>query len=242
MQHQTQPDFMGALFIWCCMTWFFLMLVATPIPFQMLGGLVSLEFLFTRAIDRALWLRTERTAVMIIALGPLILNLLLSPLSPKLAFDRADAGSPAAALQDRYLKTFPGSRIVAVDSSGQSEQLVIRNGTQMFAAWLVWTGAMTIFLLAAYWSLVFTRWQRAGWHHSKSLWRPWLGMLMIQTPHLVPLVLLVVCAALRINPCEEGFLLFARHPVMSALALMALVLVVQPLSERNIRKLEFEFF
>jgi hypothetical protein len=67
-------------------------------------------------------------------------------------------------------------------------------------------------------------------------------MLMIQTPHLVPLVLLVACAALRINPCEESFLLFARHPVMSALALIALILVVQPLSEWNIRKLEFEFF
>jgi hypothetical protein len=23
MQHQTQPDFMGALFIWCCMIWLF---------------------------------------------------------------------------------------------------------------------------------------------------------------------------------------------------------------------------
>ena len=242
MQHQTQPDFMGALFIWCCMIWLFLMLVATPVPFQMLGGLVSLEFLFTRAIDRALWLRTERTAVMIIALGPLILNLLLSPLSPKLAFDRADAGSPTAALQDRYLKTFPGSRIVPGDGSGQSEQLVVRHGTQIVAAWLIWTGAVIIFLVAAYWSLVFTRWQRAGWHHNKSRWRPWLGTLMIQTPHFVPPVLLVVCAALRINPCEESFLLFARHPVMSALALIALVLVVQPLSERNIRKLEFEFF
>src|SRR5260221_14769574 len=64
MQHQTQPDFMGALFIWCCLICFFLMLVATPVPFQMLGGLVSLEFLFTRALDRGLWLRTERTAVM----------------------------------------------------------------------------------------------------------------------------------------------------------------------------------
>jgi len=80
---------MGALFVWGCMIWFFLMLVATPLPFQLLGGLVSLEFLFTRAVDRGLWLRTERAAVMIIVLGPLILNLLLSPLSPKLAFDRA---------------------------------------------------------------------------------------------------------------------------------------------------------
>ena len=242
MPHQTQPDFIGALFIWCCMIWLFLMLVATPVPFQMLGGIVSLEFLFTRAIDRALWLRTERTAVMIIALGPLILNLLLSPLSPKLAFDRADAGSSAAMLQERYLGIFPGSQIVAADASGQSEQLVIRHGTQLFAAWLVWAGTALIFLVAGYWSLVFTQWQRAGWHHSKSRWRPWLGLAMIQTPHLAPLAMLVVCAALRINPCEESFLLFSRHPLAMALALIALILVVQPLSERNLKKLEFEFF
>lgn len=242
MQHQTQPDFMGALFIWCCMIWFFLMLVATPVPFQLLGGLVSLEFLFTRAVDRGLWLRTERAAVMIIALGPLILNLLLSPLSPKLAFDRADAGSPAAALQERYLKIFPGSQLVAVDSSGQTEQLVIKHGTQMFAAWLIWAGTVIMFLVAGYWSFVFTLWQRAGWHHSKSKWRPWLGVVMMQSPFCAPVAALVVCAAWRINPCEECFLFFARHPVAMTLALLALILAIQPWSERNIRKLEFEFF
>ena len=243
MQHQTQPDFMGALFVWGCMIWFFLMLVATPLPFQLLGGLVSLEFLFTRAVDRGLWLRTERAAVMIIALGPLILNLLLSPLSPKLAFDRADSASPAAlALQARYLNTFPGSEIVAADSSGQTGQLVIRHGTEMFAAWLVWAGMVVMFLVAGYWSFVFTHWQRAGWHHSKSKWRPWLGAVMIQSPVFVPVPALAVCAALRINPCEESFLFFARHPVAMTLALLALILVIQPWSERNIRKLEFEFF
>jgi hypothetical protein len=233
---------MGALFIWCCMIWLFLMLVATPLPFQMLGGLVSLEFLFTRAIDRARWLRTERVAVMIIALGPLILNLLLSPLSPDLAFDRADSGSAAAALQQRYLVAFPDSRWTSAGPSGQPGQLVIRHGTEMFAAWLVWSGTALIFLVAGYWSLVFTQWQRAGWHHSKSRWRPLLGVAMVQLPFCISLGLLVACAAWRINPIEDGFLFFAHHPVVMMLALIALILSVQSWSERNIRKLEFEFF
>jgi hypothetical protein len=242
MQHQTQPDFLGALFVWCCLIWFFLMLVATPLPFQMLGGLVSLEFLFTRAIDRARWLSTERTAVMIFTLGPLLLNLLFSPLSPKLAFDRAEAGTPAAALQERYLKIFPGSRMIAADAGGQTEQLVIRHGTELFAAWLLWAGTALVFLVAGYWSLVFTQWQRAGWHHSKSRWRPWLGFLMVQMPFYLPLAGLVACAVFRFNPSEECFLFFASHPVALTLGLIALILIVQPLSERNIRKLEFEFF
>ena len=241
MQHQPQADFIGPLFIWCCFIWFFFMLVATPLPFQTLGGLVSLEFLFTRAIDRARWLRTERTAVMIFALGPLLLNLLLSPLSPRLAFDCAEAGTPAVALQERYLKIFPGSQVIAADADGQTEQLVIRHGTEMFAAWLLWAGTALAFLVAGYWTFVFTRWQRAGWHHSKSVWRPWLGFLMVQTPFYVPLIGLVACAAWRFNPCEELFLFFARHPVALTLGLIALILLVQPLSERNIRKLEFEF-
>lgn len=207
----------------------------------MLGGLVSLEFVFTRAIDRSLWLRTERAAVMLIALGPLILNLVFSPLSPKLTFDRADPGSPAQWLQERFFNVFPGSQVVAADSSGQAEQLVIRHGTEMFAAWLVWAGTVMTFLVAGYWSLVFTQWQRAGWHHSNSKWRPWLGLVMIQSPFYVPLAVLVGCAALRINPCEESFLFFARHPVAMMLAMIALILLVQPWSERNIQKLEFEF-
>jgi len=241
MQHQTQPDFMGALFVWCCMIWFFLTLVATPLPFQMLGGLVSLEFLFTRAIDRRLWLRTERIAVIIIALGPLLLNFAFSPLSPKLSFDRAEAGTPGAVLQERYQQAFPGSRFVAAESSGPVEQLVVWHGTEMFAAWLVWAGTAIVFLVAGYWSLVFTQWQRAGWHHSSSKWKPWLGFVMVQSPFVAPLGLLVACAALRINPCEDGFLFFARHPFAMVLALIALILIVQPLSERNIKKLEFEF-
>jgi len=241
-QHAAQSDFMGALFVWCCMIWFFLMLVASPVPFQMLGGLVSLEFLFTRALDRGRYLRTERIAVMVIALLPLLLNLLLSPLSPKLAFDRAAAGSRAAALQERYLNIFPGSQVVAADANEQLEQLVIRHGTETVAAWLLWLGTVIVFLVAGYWTFVFTRWQRAGWHHSKSKWRPWLGFLMIQSPFYGPLIGLLICAAWRFNPAEECFLFFARHPVAMTLGMIALVLIVHPLSERNIRKLEFEFF
>jgi hypothetical protein len=240
-QPSATPDFLCALFVWCCLLWFFLTLVATPLPFQMLGGLVSLEFLFTRALDRARWLRTERLAVIVIALGPLFLNLLLSPLSPRLMFDRAEPGTPAAAVLERYQAIFPGSQVVAADPSGSPEQIVIAHGTEMFAFWLLWIGAVILFLVAAYWSVVFRQWQRGGWHHSKSRWRPWLGMLMIHTPIGAPVFLVFLCAAWRFNPCEQCYLYFAQHPLACCLALVALILGVQWLTERNIRKLEFEF-
>ena len=239
--HVRQNFWGGQLFLGCCIWWYFLMLVSTPLPFLVLGGATSLEFLFTRAIDRGLWLRTERTAVIIIGLGPVILNLVLSPLGPGLAFEPAASGSPAAMVQERYMQIFPASHLTKVDSAGNSEQLVISHGTEVFAAWLLWFGMLCIFLVAAYFSLAFTAWQRAGWHHSTSKRRPWLGAVMVNAPAYSPVPLLILCAALHVNLFEESFLLFASHPVLMAIALVALILVVQRLSERNIKKLEFEF-
>jgi hypothetical protein len=239
--HGRQSFWGDQLFVGCCLWWFFLILVSTPLPFLVLSGVTSLEFLFTRAVDRAIWLRTERVAVIIIALGPLILNLLLSPLGPALALEPAAPGSSAALAQQRYLQAFPGSHLAAAGSSTQAGQLVIRHGTEMLAAWMVWLGLVCVCLVAAYFALVFPAWQRAGWHHSSSKLRPWVGALMVNAPAFLPIALLVLCAFLRFNILEESFLLFACHPVLLTIALLGLIFAVQPLSERSIRKLEFEF-
>jgi len=199
-----------------------------------------LEFLLTRAVDRGLWVRAERAAVIIIGLGPLILNLALSPLGPKLAFERAAAGSAAVAVQERYSRVFPGSHFTTVDSPGQTEQLVIRHGTEVFAAWLVWVGMVCVFLVAAYFALVFPAWQRAARRHSRSKPWPWLGNAMANAPAYLPVFLVLLCAALRVNILEASFLLFACHPVLMTAALVALVSIAEPLSERNIKVLEFE--
>jgi hypothetical protein len=241
MEAHARQGFWGdQLFLQCCLWCCFLLLFSTPIPFQVLGGTMPSEFLFTRAIDRRLWLRTERAAVMIVGLGPLILNLALSPLGPKLAFEPAPLGSPAALVQARYMQVLPGSHLTTADASGRTEQLLIRHGTEMFAAWLLWFGLVCMFLMAAYFSIVFTAWQRAGWRHSQSKLRPWLGAVMANAPAWSPIAVLVLCAALHINPLEASFLLFAGHPVLMAVALMVLMVGVQRLSERNIKKLEFE--
>jgi hypothetical protein len=238
--HLRQNFWGDSLFVGCCFWWFFLMIISTPLPFQVLGGLMSLEFLFTRAVDRGLLVRVGRVAVMLIALGPLLVNLALSPLEPKLAFDPATPGSPAAAVQARYLRVFPGSQLGAADFPGGNLQLVIRHGTEMFAAWMLWFGLVCIFLVAVYFSVVFTAWQRAGWHHSPSKLKPWLGAAMVNAPAYSVVFVLLLCAALRLNPFEASFLLFAGHPVSMTAALIALVLCVEPFTERNIRKLEFE--
>lgn len=221
--------------------WFLVMIIATPLPAQVLGGSTSLEFLFTRAIDRGLWLRTERVAIIIIALGPLILNLLLSPWGPQLAYEPLTASLPEAAGQQRYLQIFPGSHMVAGEGRKAAE-LVINHGNVMFAAWALWLGLVGVFLVAAYFSIVFRLWQRSGWHHSKSKLRPWLGRLIVELPPWSIIPLFLLCGVLHFNPFEESFLLFAAHPFWMIAPLVALIAIVQPLSERNIKKLEFEFF
>ena len=241
MEAHDRPSLWGQFVVSGCLWWVLLMLVSTPLPFLVLGGVTSLEFLFTRAVDRGLWLRTERVASIIIGLGPLFLNLLLSPFGPVLAFEPAAPGSPAAAVQQRYLNAFPGSHLTPGNSSGQTEQLVIRNGTEVFAAWLVWFGLVCVFLVAGYFTLTFAAWQRSGWHHSKARLRPWLGALMVNGPAWLPIFLLLLCASLHFNFLEESFLLFASHPVLMTALLGALILTVQPWSERSIKRLEFEF-
>jgi len=241
MRGHNGNDFGEVQMVSCFTLWLFLMIVSTPIPFQILGGVTSLEFLFTRAVDRAVWLRTERMAVIILAAAPLMSSLALSPWETKLAFDPAAPGSAAAELQARYMNTFPGNQLTAIDAT-HGEQLVIRHGTEIFAAWLVWSGLTGIFLVAGYFTLVFTLWQRAGWHYSESRWKPWLGGIMVNSPAFSVILVFAICMATRVNIYEESFLFFARHPVAMVLALIALILIVQPLSERNIKKLEFEFF
>ena len=231
-----------ANFLSIVILWGFLMMVATPLPFQLLGGLTSLEFIFTRAVDRAVWLRAERAAVAVIALGPLILNLALLPWQPPLAIEPAAANSPGVKIQERYLAIFPGSHLEpASKSSAKEEQLIIHHGNAMFAAWLLWTGLSLICLVAAYFSIVFTAWQRAGWHHSKSKHRTWLGAVIVNAPAFAPIFLIIICLLARFNIFEESFLLFASHPVLWALGLAALIAVVQPMAERNIKKMEFDF-
>ncbi len=221
--------------------WFMLAIISTPFAFQMLGGTMSLEFLFTRAIDRRMWLRTGRVAVIIIALTPFLLNLLLSPWAPELRFDFANGDASVKDVQNRYLEAFPGSEFFT--GAGLNDgALIVKHGTVMFAAWTIWIGLAGIFLVAAYFTLVFDNWQRRGWHHSKSRLRPILGFIIVNAPAYSIIPLFILCGVLHLNLFEESFLLFALHPIWMVAALVALIAIVQPITERGIQKLEFEFF
>lgn len=226
----------GALFMTCCILWYFLMTVSTPVPFVMLSGPISLEFLFTRAIDRVFWLRCERLAVMIFGIGPLLLNLLFSPLGPEITFNPARPTSPVFQLHQRDVEIFPSSPSAL---EGQWGCLVPK---ELFAGWVLWSGILCTFLAAAYFSIAFTIWQRTGWHHSKSRWRPVLGSIMVNAPAFSVVVLFVICSMLRINIFAESFFFFTDHRFGLSALLIPLVVLIQWFSERNLRALEFEFF
>ncbi len=66
----------------CMMFWLFLMFASTPLLHQLLGGMPSFEFLFTRAIDRAVWVRAEGAAVIVFSATPLAVNLVCRLFKP----------------------------------------------------------------------------------------------------------------------------------------------------------------
>lgn len=204
-------SFSGELFGPTIGMFLLLMLISTPLAFQILDGGTSLEFLFTRAIDRGLWLRAQRIAMVVIVAVPPMINLLLCPWRTRI-FDQPD---------------------------GMTYFLIRGMGWQF--AWLVWTSLMLIFLAAGYFSIVFTAWQNSGWHHTRSKWRPWLGGLMVNGPALSVVPLILISAALKVNPYVGSYNLFRGHPMACALLLLVLIAWVEPMTERNIKKLEFEF-
>ncbi len=240
MDWSQEKVLLGAEFPALILFFLFLIIGASPLPILLLGGPTSLEFLFTRAIDRRKWLRAEHAVILILIVGPLLVNLMVSLWRPDLSVEPGPAGSGLALRQAQYLKIFSGSHL-SPKMPGEPQLLIIRHGAEMFAAWLVWFGTLTIFLAAGYFTVVFRAWQRGGWHHSKSPHRNWLGALMLQLPTWGPLLVVTALALLRINIFEVSFLLFARDPWMLTAGLIALIFFAETLGERNIQKLEFEF-
>jgi hypothetical protein len=207
---QTKQDFFGAQFAAGCALYLFLMILSTPMMLEFASGMPAggmLEFLFTRALDRGIFLRAERTAQFVLLIGPLLLNLAISPFAPELDFG--------------------------------SEQVRLRHEPEMFAAWMAWAGMLCIYVVAGYHVFAAKPVQKLVIRYNASKRGLWLVFVTAYAPVAVILPVIAICAAMRINLYEECFLFFYGHPVISLLGLLALVSVVQPLSERGIRKLEF---
>jgi len=189
----------------------------------------ALEFLFTRAIDRRRLYRARAAALFLLVLTPLFLNLLVSPWEPQLklgveAFNPATAASQEA----RYLEAFPGSHSLAVQPPARPGPIVLRHGTETFAAWLVWSVSLGFLAMQTYCGLLAR-------HAKPGQWRN----LALQFAPMVVLLCGALCAAkIWVNPCEQTFLFFARHLVALTLGLVLLVPFVQAFCERRFADLE----
>jgi hypothetical protein len=209
-QGQTRQEFFGAQFAVGCALYVFLMMLSTPTMLELAAGMpvgTLIEFLFTRALDRRIFLRAERVAQFIVLIGPLAVNLAISPFAPVLDFD--------------------------------SEQPRFRHETELFAGWLVWAGTLCIYLVAGYHVLVAKRLKKLVIRHTETKRGVWLVLVVAYAPVIMVLPVIAIFAAIRVNIYGECFQFFIRHMVISLLGLLALVAIVQPMSERRIRKLEF---
>jgi hypothetical protein len=209
-QGQTRQDFFGAQFTAACALYMFMTMLSTPTMLQLAAGMPAgalIEFLFTRALDRGNFLRAERVAQFIVLVGPLVLNLAVSPFAPVLDFD--------------------------------SDQPRLRHEPELFAGWLALAGTLCIYLVAGYHVLVAKRLKKLAIRHAETKRGLWLVLVVAYAPVVMVLPVIAVFAAMRVNIYGECFQFFVRHMVISLLGLLALVAIVQPMSERRIMKLEF---
>jgi len=188
----------------------FLMMLSTATMLELAVGMPAgalIEFLFTRALDRGIYLRAERVAQFIVLIGPLALNLAISPFAPEMDFG--------------------------------SEQLRLRHEPELFAGWLAWAGMLCIYLVAGYHVLVAKPLKKLAIRHTETKRGLWLILVIAYAPVATVLPVIGILAAVRINFYGGCFQFFVRHLFISLLGLLALIAIIQPLSERGIRRLEF---
>jgi len=242
--HAHQNLFGDGQLLFAVILWVWLFLACSPTLFELINGMPALraiEFLFTRGIDRKYFCRAQVVAGVLIVQGPLILNLVLSPLKDELIFGPGVSTTPAAvAAQRRYEAVFPGSIHTHAKDAERSELLIVRHGTVAFAAWLIWAETLGAALVAGYHALVVRKLQRAGLHYTQDTRRRWLAGGIVLAPIFLGTALVVACGLNRFDVYEESFLLFARHPLfLMALALGVRYAVVLPVMERRMNQYEY---
>jgi hypothetical protein len=193
--------------------------------------LPSLEYLFTRAINRRLLFRARTAVFFILVLTPLFLSLAIAPFAPQTRFGLADPTSPAAVRRyEQYQKAFPASHPAM--NHAMPGQITVPLGAAAFIAWLAWFGTFASVLLQAYGALI------AKWITPN----PWRTALFAAAPLLamVGCVLLLTRTSLnvRVDICERSFLLFSTYPIPLVIALAALAAALQIWCERRFSKLE----
>lgn len=185
-----------------------LLVVASPLAFDFFAGMpvnAAMEFLFTRAVDRVIFLRAERVAFFIILIVPLLLNLALSPLA----------------------------------QSPDSGATILPHEPERYAGWLVWLALLVMYLSFGYFLLVVKRLQGLVYRYRETRRGRWLIACVAWAPMLSLLAAMIVLGCLRINIYLDSFIVFARHPLLCTVGVLALICLVQFVSERNLRKLDF---
>jgi hypothetical protein len=196
------------------------------------------EFLFTRAVDRRILFRARATAFFILALTPLILNVVASPFAPDLTFSPVDAASAEAVRRyDRYQSTFPAWRLQVnaprmYNGGFPTVQMAIPHGAVAYTAWLAWSGTLAVLLLQAYGTLIARRVKANHW---------WTAFYP-GAPMIIVLLLLILAARVslrsHINLYENSFLFFSAHPLAMVTALALLAVLIQTWCERRFSQLE----
>lgn len=193
----------------------------------------TLEYLFTRAINRRLIFRARTTSLCFLFLAPLFLDLAMSPFLPETYFGIAESNTPEAIRRyEQYRRTFPTSHAVSGHAVSLPGQIIIPHGGLAYAAWLAWSVTFAFVLLQGYGVLIAKRVKPNNWWTALYPAAPILGVLLSMALWARGVV------KLPDHFCEHCFLFFSTHPVALVLALLACAAIIQTWCERKFSKLE----
>lgn len=199
-----------------------------------------LEFMWTRAIDRRMAHRAGSVAAWILFIGPLILNLLISPLAPDAWIDPSEMAGPAGqnALA-RYQAIFGHADLPAGPAS-ESTHLAIHNGQVYFDAWMCWMAMLSFVGFGVYWAGILRPIQRnvARFAAFGGPGRILLDLIVYAPMFLLPITPIIIGLISRINVYEESFLFFSAHWLAGGCGALLLLAVTQLWLEKEVCKLE----
>lgn len=220
MAHATAPNFNG-------------LLAPNPNDGRPAQDLGAFEFLFTRGLSRKTILRARLAAVAFYVLTPFLINVVVSPLAPGVAFFVPEP-SPTSVVS----VAVPPDLIHTIGKPG-SEAHISSRGTTVFTEWLAWNAILAFVALQGY-SVWSARWVKP--HRLVTVIFPVAPLLLITLLMAVWLNFERTSYAVHWPTLSSllagSFMAFTWHPLVMTGALIVSAVIVQLWSERRFGQLE----
>jgi hypothetical protein len=222
------PMFTAPAFLWLLMLSMYLSHASIPATWSAVPHFKAFEFMFTRAVDRRINYRAKATAIAVVTLVPLLINLVASFFHPDVKLALYSRFSEHGAVDyARIATSFPAAQILHGTITAPE---VIRLPTG-YTAVAVFELSMAVFCIACIQGFFATI---GRLFEKKNL----VVSLAVMTPALLLVGTVLVATLLGVNILEEAFLTFHQHAMAAVIAIALFAVANQLYGERKFSRLE----